>query len=340
MPPKWVVRSVHINIGTGDSAAHYLVDVANGARTIHSSVLIDGGHAGEGSAAIDQFLKGYQDAGNIYTRHDGLSVAMFDTLGITHWDSDHVDGVVKLFSLDLNKKIQDAINQNGSNLITKAKVEEAIEAGAFLSSYTMNDGTTNTPPRPITPVVAPYWDVDDSETRPTPEKAPTDAIDVWEDPKNSVWYMRVQAEYKLQGVVENSYVPIARLPWAPWPQYGKKCVGRNLFSLNESVPINSRKCCQSISSFLDTQAVKRPYMVCVGCDSWICDDSVLFQRSMKYYANSEDFQEVCISATHPDDPWWELPFPRFKKPQRDQDLSTSSVTGTTTGNNQASVACM
>ena len=337
MPPKWVVRSVHINIGTGDSAAHYLVDVAPAAdgsprRVVESSVLIDGGHAANGSEAVARFLQGLSGT-NVYARRDGLPISAFDTIVVTHWDSDHVDGIVELFARELSAQFDAGITDGRIDPNDIPKLVQEINDGLWRSAYSIYAGT---PLRPKTPLFAPYWKPGKSNTKPAPAKTPTTDLDAWQDPANNKWFMRVRVTFA-GGLWAR--VPVAEMP-SPEIEYGAKFLGRNLFSPDQAaIPILSQRSPRHISAYLATLPDTAPWMVCVGCDSRICDKTVLSQRTkMKWYARSS-FDEVCIASTPPGLGWDELAFPYYE-PKDNGTVSTSSIKGNTTGNNQASVACM
>ncbi|KAE8347698.1 hypothetical protein BDV24DRAFT_157174 [Aspergillus arachidicola] len=116
MPGKLVVDSIHISVVEGDSAIHLLVEeIENQTSKIHAAILIDGGDA------ISDDRNNKSDEG-VYLRllrknvgkHSILSTIdwiesaydcsriggqlKFDSIVITHWDSDHWDGVANILN--------------------------------------------------------------------------------------------------------------------------------------------------------------------------------------------------------------------------------------------------
>ena len=326
MPPKWIVRSVHINIGTGDSAIHFLVDVSNGQRKIHSSVLIDGGHAGQhgrGAYAVDNFLKSLKGFGNVWEREDGRELTVFDTIVVTHWDGDHYGGVINLFILNFEKRIKE------EKITDVDKLKKEILEGKWQSPYAKYDASGKTP---LTLWFAPYSARLDSQTKPVPlNEVPDRLIHIRED---------YTIDVKVKFEVEGQDVQVLLIPIAQWVPFSQGHIGRDFFEPTKLIPQDSLKSPQTISRYLYDQNTTKPSMVCVVSDSRICDDGNKVARKALNWYVKDWFKEVCIAEQKPSTDWLKYDFPAYVHGQDASDVSTRSIPGINTGNNESSIACM
>ncbi|KAK6505086.1 hypothetical protein TWF481_007008 [Arthrobotrys musiformis] len=103
---EWVVQSFHINVGAGDAAIHVrAVATTDGEGSFATykfdrAVLIDGGDGNaEGVANIKRLL---EELPSQYTNIEDDEWLKLDAVVITHWDSDHWEGVKELMSKTLD----------------------------------------------------------------------------------------------------------------------------------------------------------------------------------------------------------------------------------------------
>lgn len=82
------VKSYFINVGTGDSSVHLLLDGAGG---VESAVLIDGG-----KSAAQQVVQGAIH----HIRQMSYPNFLFTTIVVSHWDDDHYAGLLALLYND------------------------------------------------------------------------------------------------------------------------------------------------------------------------------------------------------------------------------------------------
>lgn len=144
------VHSWHINIGTGDSAIHLLVQtVSGGIPIVHNAILIDGGlpesSAVDAIKATIQSIRARYDC-NTHLRCDADNTTLrFDAIVVTHWDQDHYGGVFKLLQDD----IKTVVNATLGPLQTASKQ-------AYATAFSDWHNTKNhTPLQPDVTYVAP-----------------------------------------------------------------------------------------------------------------------------------------------------------------------------------------
>lgn len=92
--PHWEVHSFQLNIDEGDSAVHLLVDRQADPKNIDKAVLVDGGKV-YGADCIFNFRAILNKADSGYTQGRGRRFREFDAIVISHWDSDHCEGIVQ-----------------------------------------------------------------------------------------------------------------------------------------------------------------------------------------------------------------------------------------------------
>lgn len=132
------INSIHINIGQGDCAIHLLIENPRDVRPIiHRATLFDGGEGDSNNISrIKNTIAAIQ---RDYTLPSGT--LKFDSVVVTHWDSDHYKGVLKLIEEDL-----------GAQLPKEPKPDEVDK---LLCRYFKYDG--NDRKKPQTTFYAPYW---------------------------------------------------------------------------------------------------------------------------------------------------------------------------------------
>ncbi|KAL0631498.1 hypothetical protein Q9L58_009635 [Maublancomyces gigas] len=126
------VTSYHINIGTGDSAIHVLENQTTGKdpKGYLHAVLVDGGLQAASTvlkSAIELISKNYLKDG----------VIKFDAIVVTHWDTDHYQGIVKLLQDDFRDQL---------------KANDKLDKKTLRSTYMKYDKDDC-----LTTFYAPYW---------------------------------------------------------------------------------------------------------------------------------------------------------------------------------------
>ena len=95
------VDSYHIALQVvGDSAIHLLVQENQPSDTVAWAMLVDGG-SGAGHLQIQSTIQWIQNSGK-YSINNTTTPLRFDAVIISHWDSDHYDGVINLIKADLD----------------------------------------------------------------------------------------------------------------------------------------------------------------------------------------------------------------------------------------------
>lgn len=91
------IDSFHISVGAGDAAIHVLIAIPPmGSPTFDRAILIDGG---DDQMAVTSIIMTMRQIEIKY----GMVVGSlkFDTIIITHWDTDHFGGIVRMISGDI-----------------------------------------------------------------------------------------------------------------------------------------------------------------------------------------------------------------------------------------------
>ncbi|KAF5983341.1 putative transcriptional activator srcap-like protein [Fusarium bulbicola] len=140
----WRVDSWHLNIDAGDSAIHVLVEIVNNKLVPTKVVLVDGGFQHYGGFWINKVR------GKLKTHYGLPEDIKFDGLVVTHFDADHVGGIVQLFDDDIqnqwNRKLQNKDEDQFNDQELNTKWEELM--GAYSPSF-LNPGAH---------IYMPYWD--------------------------------------------------------------------------------------------------------------------------------------------------------------------------------------
>lgn len=157
---RYRVDSIHLNIGVGDSAIHLLVKYhdewapegppskkVRAKPTIFRACLIDGGE-GCSFQKIDNAIKKIEEIYRLPPNQESLK---FDSVVITHWDTDHYKGIVDL----VNDKLTEEINKL---LKTKKKKRGQLtseEKEGIQVPFFKYGGAGRSSPQ--TTFYAPYW---------------------------------------------------------------------------------------------------------------------------------------------------------------------------------------
>ncbi|MCJ1355364.1 MAG: hypothetical protein MMC33_005355 [Icmadophila ericetorum] len=144
MAAAYGVDSLHINVEAGDAAVHLLIQIAGlgiaaSKPTVIKAIIIDGGD--NTHKAPDTVQKVFDET--LLTKYTWPNNAVkFDAVIITHWDSDHYKGLVKLM-------IDDILEQQGR---TPPVPDDNIQISFFkyVGTQRLNPQTT---------LFCPYWNV-------------------------------------------------------------------------------------------------------------------------------------------------------------------------------------
>ena len=167
---KYRVDSIHINVGQGDGAIHLLVDpqlIQDDKPTVKRACLVDGGEwqvvENDGNMsgnerirlAISRIKQNYF----LSEKHssDDPLVMRFDSVVITHWDSDHYGGIGKLIKDDFEnqwKSIKPKEDPEDEAEFTKYEKDFKDKMAPHRCRYFQYEKTTMTP---TTTLYAPYW---------------------------------------------------------------------------------------------------------------------------------------------------------------------------------------
>ncbi|KAI9692829.1 MAG: hypothetical protein M1822_004823 [Bathelium mastoideum] len=335
------IRSFHLNIDEGDSAFHYRVTADATGSTVDRAILIDGGRRRNAYRLYEFF-------DSLETKTDFKCVAprtvrQMDAVVVTHWDGDHVQGLVGAFLADLEKKVEayastfSAANPPPSSQALQATIDTGVISD-LQCGLTMFDANNF----PTTQLWSPYWRVANSKTRPLPQKTPASELRTMPGRANPEYVqLKVQHTWSLNpgNWTWNLWIPIFKLE-----KSGDELLGLDLFSGDRVLDANNAKSPADVSKELAT-AKKPPAMFCVACDFQICG------------GKAEDIKRCEMDWDNPGNNFSNLrlirPTAGVVQPRRPISSSTASdtvsgdcpftiatITGTTTSNNQASVACM
>lgn len=97
------IDSFHISVGAGDAAIHVLIAIPlMGSPTFDRAILIDGGDDEVAAASIISTMRQIEIKYGMAT--DSLK---FVTIIITHWDTDHFGGILRMISDDITQQEED-----------------------------------------------------------------------------------------------------------------------------------------------------------------------------------------------------------------------------------------
>lgn len=92
------IDSFHIAVGAGDAAIHVLIEISpTGTPTFNCAILIDGGD--NNKMAVESIILTMRQIEIKYVMDVGS--LKFDTIIITHWDTDHFGGIVRMILDDI-----------------------------------------------------------------------------------------------------------------------------------------------------------------------------------------------------------------------------------------------
>jgi hypothetical protein len=326
----WAVRSVQLNVDSGDSGIHHLIADASPSK-VHKSILIDGGTGAKGSEAIVNYLN-HLLAQSVFTRVDNQPIYKFDSIVATHWDSDHYKGISKILSEDLHRQIKD------KKYKTALEIFNAAECGELQSSYTCYAALENKPgtSRPVSSFFAPYWYSWLSNTGPignTPYNYPGQPFQ----------YLTKEDKVYVGMMVFLGEEHVANVPIAIMIT-GANAVGLDLFTSNRVV--DTKLCTSPVyaSARLSqrTDLPGAPAMLCVACDSNFLDPDHVQTRGQMHWATGRDeTNKVFIARLSMNTTTQKASAKDLNLSQKvSEGPSALSVGGHTTGNNQCSLACM
>ena len=93
------IQSYHLNVDSGDSAIHVLVEESSANPPPNPKfVLVDGGYAPYGNFWIRKVCAAFEQR---FNQPNGIK---FDGIVVTHWDGDHYEGIDALFRADLQEQ--------------------------------------------------------------------------------------------------------------------------------------------------------------------------------------------------------------------------------------------
>ena len=339
MANQYQVKSFHLNIDDGDCAFHYRFKSKTNAKvcTVDRAVLVDGGREREVDRMIE-FFEALERRKDVFKCPAGRTIRQMDAVIVSHWDGDHVDGLIQVFLLDLQQKLKayqintyppgknppvsvpiSAILQND---IDDAKIPDLQ---TDLSIYDANG-------YPVTQLWSPYWNVKDSQTNPKPQATPAASIKEWSlNATNKYIRLTVQHNWTDKNV---NYAWKVQIPILRFDKAGRDLLGLDLFTGTQVMQPNAAKSPEDVSNALKG---KPPAMFCVAADFGTCDEAgETFRGEMNWVTAKGNYTDLLLK--HPTAPFAnDKPLDLF----RDAGLvDIKSINGSTSSNNQASIACM
>jgi hypothetical protein len=143
---NYSVHSYHLNVGQGDAAVHLLLQQNIRRFDVKAAVLIDGGDA----IGFPVLKKGIEtirkDSRYIFPKGTPKNYIEFDSIVVTHWDSDHYVGLQKLLIADYQQ-------QDPGPGITPGRKQ--IRSNYM--KYNPDDDS-----QPLTTLYVPYWEAIES----------------------------------------------------------------------------------------------------------------------------------------------------------------------------------
>ncbi|KKK18839.1 hypothetical protein AOCH_003091 [Aspergillus ochraceoroseus] len=315
---EWEVQSHHLNIDEGDAAVHLLIKHTTARRNtvsrIEKAVLIDGGRV-EGQGHIKSMVN--------HLRHGGdydNQLQYFDTIVITHWDGDHVGGINAYFREEITR------------VTLKYVEEEEIEDVDVLQRRIDRNlvpftGAWN---KSFTHIYAPYWNVEDSNTEKYKEVT-AEPPGHWEftELPNNVYQLRLRYTWGDKG---DFWVPVGVLGT------GKSLLGMDFFTHQR--PYTNAHEAESPGTVSKRLRGASPVMFCVAVDMIVCAQKKVQDRKDHMEWDKKNLNNIQLKmAKHSQS----MGFPKINdsKGHRAQgEVNPSSITGNTTGNNEASIGCM
>lgn len=335
--PNWAVESYQLNVDSGDSSVHFLMQPGD-ARSVEKSILMDGGTGQKGSEALGQFMQ-WVDTSMLFHRADGEASFSVDSIVATHWDADHIDGIATFLSKDLQEKI------DVNNYADVAALQAAIRLGTLRSSHTHYRKISDQSDirRPVSLFFAPYLLAANSTT--IGGKYNTQPTNQIKDPLCTVTLenkeylaVRVYLDKPLGFVAE---VPVALLRVGP-ANLGVDCFTGTAVVIPDqctSPKIASAQLCKRIDLPINGNIPAAPAMLCVVNDSRILDNNNVPARSGMVWTLGADNQSYNMpyvklrpapGLTANSGPAWTF----------SDNVSTRLIDGDTTPNNDASMGCM
>ncbi|KAF5536846.1 hypothetical protein FNAPI_11620 [Fusarium napiforme] len=310
------VSSYHLNVDEGDCAIH-LLKISN---QLKSTVLIDGGRKSYGKAIL-HFM------GSLQAKAENLQ--KFDAVIITHWDADHVEGILEFLRLQVQFKVQleadKLVNRRDDEM--QDALEKAEKNGKFklgLLRYTGN--------KPATRFYVPYWDMDESNLSTDLTKGPENYKTIQKKAlvTDGVIYLWLFVSGTTTGSMGQSRAYKLWVRFGVLGPMGDDLLGYDFFTgkkLNIRPDPDSPR---DVSKFLYNQNWGSPAMYCMGCD--IVSFSPVDRQSYQWTddSNQSDLSKMNLDKM----------VLRKKRNTKSDDVSTTLIKGRTTGNNGCSIACM
>ena len=330
------IRSFHLNIDEGDSAVHYRsqTNAASNISTVEHAVLIDGGLRSSGQAAIAGFFKAIENSTELQPSQN-RTLQQMDAIVVTHWDQDHVAGLEGIFSVDLVGKlgkVLDHYSANG-NIPSNTQLQKIINKGVpveLMSDYILFSNDLY----PRTQLWCPYWDVDDSLTRPRPAAVPSKNLGLFEKGTGN-YFIRLEVTAGADEDSRTVKIPILKLEFS-----GQELIGRDLFDGDEVIKAEDARSPKDIAVKLNQR--QKPAMVCIAADFGTCDPGGALVRYRMSWVDDSQGEDLTLLKLKPTSATPISSSDRccFLQNALDEMIQPQSVNGPTTPNNQASVACM
>lgn len=234
--PPFTVASHHINVAAGDSAIHVLEGPRTATDTIivcHAAVLIDGGVQTGAETPLQCTITKLQDYYGPF---------QFDSVVITHWDTDHFTGIVNLLCQDFRQRYE-ATNPKPS----------ATDVEGWRSEFLKYDQAHG----PLSTLYAPYWGTDGMPSKLTKNNNHAEAFQAQKTPEGYVLDVTFRKTPRL--VAKN----VCKLCCTP-----DKYIGRELFS-GESLgnTFGSPQALRTAYNNLGHSLSPSPGLFCIGGDT-------------------------------------------------------------------------
>ncbi|KAI5783944.1 hypothetical protein DFH27DRAFT_615802 [Peziza echinospora] len=353
---SWEVHSHHINIGEGDCCIHLLVEVTtlvepepnNVEVKVHKAVLIDGGEREPGRFEIKRYVTAlarseYVGAGNGGTgRYDGK----FSSIIITHWDSDHYEGVIAAMLASLEEA--GAMYLDGGANRGAVEFQKACFSGEIGSPYceykTYKIPIHGDVRLPETFMYMPY-----TGTRSAgfgviggglPPGWSVDTVDMGDGTTREYVAVRFKASASVQVPGRDPCTGTARVARLV---AGVDMVGFDFFENTQLYPGDAKpKSPYDVSIALSAAKRERPVMFCVACDGRVCDPHGEAQRAALQWRSGRGYHGLHLAdPSVPRDAAASACAAPFNRGSgHGHDASAAAIVGTTTAKNQSSIASM
>ena len=331
MANPWEARTIHINVGGGDSAFHLLLKTENNITFVESLVVADGGTGPNVDSIVALFSK-LDSLG--FKRVNGGALAGFDAYLITHWDSDHYEGIYNLLFTGVWVTLDNWVDNNPNG--SEAQFQEAIEKGVIRCPFTqyvwkeLADGKTIRYP------VTRFYGPDPCYSKFEIKESTSKGMYTWFLSSDGLIWFGIEIHF------QNGSVLIAFVRLALAGEQGADLLGVDLFSgrrptynggsMNQHTFMTSPRL---ISQVLHTEDVNRPAMICIGANGQFCDPTNEPTRNNMFWACKTNLQPIALRPQISGE-WHQVPFVESQF----QQVSPNVIMNETTAVNDNSVACM